>query len=77
MKKVVGESFSCVGPEDGEHPRVYYFMPESGEVRCGYCNELFVRADFYDHLQHEKELLNLSTQESYRQRDERLKKSKT
>ena len=52
-------------------------MPESGEVRCGYCNELFVRADFYDHLQHEKELLNLSTQESYRQRDERLKKSKT
>jgi len=52
-------------------------MPPEGKIRCGYCNELFVNADFDTVMQKEKEILNLSTQESKRQRDERLKKSQS
>ena len=30
---------SCDG--DGEHPRVWYTIPENGEVICGYCDIKF------------------------------------
>ncbi len=77
MHQVSTDTFYCEGPSESGHPRVYYTMPPEGKIRCGYCNELFVNADFDTVMQKEKEILNLSTQESKRQRDERLKKSQS
>ena len=28
---------------DGEHPRVWYSIPEDGYVQCGYCDIMFMR----------------------------------
>ena len=42
MIKVNKKEFYCDGPEDGEHPRVYYIMDDTNEKICMYCNEKFV-----------------------------------
>tara|TARA_Y100001949_G_scaffold176601_1_gene190750 strand:+ start:3233 stop:3433 length:201 start_codon:yes stop_codon:yes gene_type:complete len=34
--------FHCDGPEDGEHPRVYYVMDDTNEKVCMYCNQKYV-----------------------------------
>ena len=73
-RTVSTDTFYCEGPADSQHPRVYYTMPPEGQTRCGYCNELFVNADFHTVMQQEQAVLDLSTQESRRQRQERIKK---
>lgn len=30
----------CMG-EDMDHPKVYYTIPEGGQVVCGYCDIIF------------------------------------
>ena len=30
----------CMG-EDMDHPKVYYTIPEGGEIVCGYCDIVF------------------------------------
>ena len=30
----------CMG-EDMDHPKVYYTIPDGGEVVCGYCDTIF------------------------------------
>ena len=42
MKKIKQKEFYCDGPEDGEHPRVYYVMDDTNEKICMYCNEKFI-----------------------------------
>jgi len=42
MKKIKQKEFYCDGPEDGEHPRVYYIMDDTNEKICMYCNEKFI-----------------------------------
>ena len=42
MIKVNKKEFYCDGPEDGEHPRVYYIMDDTNEKICMYCNEKFI-----------------------------------
>ena len=37
---VDGPGVSCMG-EAGDHPKVYYTIPEDGEVVCGYCDLVF------------------------------------
>ena len=39
---VKGESVSCMG-ELNDHPKVYYFVPEKGFVKCNYCDIKFIR----------------------------------
>jgi len=34
--------------EDGDHPKVYYSIPASGFVVCGYCNIKYMREDLKD-----------------------------
>ena len=29
--------------DSGEHPLVYYTVPEGGEAQCGYCNKKWIR----------------------------------
>ena len=39
--EVDSDRVSCDG--DGEHPRVWYSIPEDGYVQCGYCDIMFMR----------------------------------
>ena len=34
---VDGPGVSCMG-EAGDHPKVYYSVPEEGYVKCNYCD---------------------------------------
>ena len=34
----------CMG-EDMDHPKVYYTIPQGGEVVCGYCDIVFRRRE--------------------------------
>ena len=43
IKYVDTEMVSCTGEPEGDHPKVYYKVPDTGFVVCGYCNVNFTR----------------------------------
>jgi uncharacterized Zn-finger protein len=43
IKYVDTEMVSCTGEPEGDHPKVYYKVPDTGFVVCGYCNVNFMR----------------------------------
>ena len=43
--EVDDDRVSCTGEPEGDHPKVYYSIPENGFAVCGYCNIKFVRKD--------------------------------
>ena len=68
------KTFSC----DNDHPIVWYTFDEDNKVMCGYCSTQFIYEpkDFHTKMLEEKELLDLSMKESFRQRDERIEKAR-
>jgi uncharacterized Zn finger protein (UPF0148 family) len=68
------ETFSCAN----DHPIVWYRFDKNGKIMCGYCATQFIYEpkDFHTKMVEEKEILNLSMKESFRQRDERIEKEK-
>ena len=68
------ETFSC----DDDHPIVWYTFDKDGKAMCEYCATHFVYEpkDFHTKMREEKEILDLSMKESFRQRDERIQKEK-
>ena len=68
------ETFSCAD----DHPIVYYTFDKDGKAMCEYCATHFVYEpkDFHTKMREEKEILDLSMKESFRQRDERIQKEK-
>ena len=68
------KTFSC----DNDHPIVWYTVDENNKGVCEYCYTKFLYKpkDFHTKMLEEKELLNLSMKESFRQRDERIEKAK-
>ena len=73
-KIISTKTFSC----DNDHPIVWYTFDEDNKVMCGYCSTQFVYEpkDFHTKMLEEKELLDMSMKESFRQRDERKEKLK-
>ena len=73
-KIISTKTFSC----DNDHPIVWYTFDEDNKVMCGYCSTQFVfePKDFHTKMLEEKELLDMSMKESFRQRDERIEKLK-
>ena len=73
-KIISTKTFSC----DNAHPIVWYTFDEDNKVMCGYCSTQFVYEpkDFHTKMLEEKELLDMSMKESFRQRDERIEKLK-
>ena len=69
------KTFSCAD----DHPIVYYTFDKNNKAMCEYCATQFVYEpkDFHTKAQEEKELLDMSMKESFRQRDERIEKEKT
>ena len=67
-------TFSC----ENDHPIVWYTVDDENKAMCEYCATHFVYEpkDFYTKAQEEKELLDMSMKESFRQRDERIEKEK-
>jgi hypothetical protein len=74
-KVIHTRTFSCAD----DHPIVYYAFDDNNRAMCEYCAAQFVYEpkDFYDKAQEEKEILDMSMKESFRQRDERIEKEKT
>jgi uncharacterized Zn-finger protein len=83
-KIIYTKTFYCDGSKDDheQHPRVYYTFDnkvdstdktDKGYVVCEYCYAEFIykEKDFYDKVQEEKELLDMSMKESIRQKEER------
>ena len=68
------KTFSC----DNDHPIVWYTVDENNKGVCEYCYTKFLYKpkDFHTKMLEEKELLDLSMKESFRQRDERIEKAK-
>ena len=68
------KTFSC----ENDHPIVWYTVDENNKGVCEYCYTKFLYKpkDFHTKMLEEKELLNLSMKESFRQRDERIEKEK-
>ena len=68
------KKFSCAN----DHPIVWYTVDENNKGVCEYCYTKFLYKpkDFHTKMLEEKELLNLSMKESFRQRDERIEKAK-
>ena len=68
------EVFSCAN----DHPIVWYTFDETNKAMCEYCATHFVYEpkDFHTKMLEEKELLDMSMKESFRQRDERIEKEK-
>ena len=68
------KKFSCAN----DHPIVWYTFDEDNKVMCGYCSTQFIYEpkDFHTKMLEEKELLDLSMKESFRQRDERIEKAR-
>jgi len=68
------KTFSCAD----DHPIVWYTFDENNKAMCEYCATQFVYKpkDFYDKIQEEKELLDMSMKESKRQKDERTPSEK-
>ena len=58
---------------DDDHPIVYYVVDKNNEGMCEYCSTKFIykEKDFYDKVQEEKELLDMSMKESKKQKEER------
>ena len=73
-KIIHDKTFSC----DNDHPIVWYTFAEDNKVMCGYCSTQFIYEpkDFHTKMMEEKELLDLSMKESFRQRDERIEKAR-
>ena len=73
-KIISTKTFSC----DNDHPIVWYTFDEDNKVMSGYCSTQFVYdpKDFHTKMLEEKELLDMSMKESFRQRDERIEKLK-
>ena len=74
FKVIHTKTFSC----DNDHPIVWYTVDENNKGVCEYCYTKFLYKpkDFHTKMLEEKELLNLSMKESFRQRDERIEKAK-
>ena len=74
-KVISTRTFSCAD----DHPIVYYTFNDNNKAMCEYCATQFVYEpkDFHDKMVEEKELLDMSMKESFRQRDERIEKEKT
>ena len=83
------KTFYCDGSGDefDQHPRVYYTFDnkvdstdktDKGYVVCEYCSTKFIykEKDYYDRVQEEKELLDMSMKESKKQKDERTPSEK-
>ena len=68
------KTFSCAN----DHPIVWYRFGKDGKIMCEYCATHFVYEpkDFHTKMLEEKELLDMSMKESFRQRDERIEKEK-
>ena len=58
---------------DDDPPIVWYTFDETNKAICGYCATQFVYEpkDFYDKIQEEKNLLDMSMKESIKQKEER------
>ena len=69
------KTFSC----DDDHPIVWYTVDDENKAVCQYCYTKFLYEpkDFHTKMLEEKEILDLSMKESFRQRDERIEKEKT
>jgi hypothetical protein len=63
------KTFHC----DDDHPIVWYTFDKNNKAMCEYCATQFVYEpkDFYDKVQEEKNLLDISMKESIRQKEER------
>ena len=63
------KAFSCAD----DHPIVYYTVDENNEAVCEYCATQFVYdpKDFYTKMLEEKEQLDTSMEEAFRQKKER------
>jgi len=74
-KVIHTRTFSCAD----DHPIVYYTFDKDNKAMCEYCATHFVYEpkDFHTKMLEEKELLDMSMKESFRQRDERIEKEKT
>ena len=74
QKIIHTKTFSCAD----DHPIVWYTFDENNKAMCEYCATQFVYEpkDFYDKVQEEKELLDMSMKESKRQKDERTPSEK-
>ena len=83
-KVIHTKTFYCDGSQDDyeQHPRVYYTFDnkvdstdktDKGYVVCEYCYAEFIykEKDFYEKVQEEKDLLDMSMKESTRQKEER------
>ena len=68
------KTFSC----DNDHPIVWYTVDENNKGVCEYCYTKFLYKpkDFHTKMLEEKEILDLSMKESFRQRDERIEKAR-
>ena len=69
LKIIHTKEFYCAN----DHPIVWYTFDENNKAMCEYCATQFVYEpkDFYDKVQEEKELLDMSMKESIRQKEER------
>lgn len=70
------KKFSCAN----DHPIVWYMVDDENKAVCEYCYTKFLyepKEDFHTKMLEEKELLDISMKESFRQRDERIEKEKT
>ena len=74
LKIIHTKTFHC----DDDHPIVWYTFDENNKAMCEYCATQFVYEpkDFYDKIQEEKKLLDMSMKESKRQKDERTPSEK-
>ena len=75
-KVIHTKKFSCAN----DHPIVWYTFDDNNKAMCEYCATQFVyepKEDFHTKMLEEKEILDLSMKESFRQRDERIEKEKT
>ena len=68
------KTFSC----DNDTAIVWYRVDENNKGVCEYCYTKFLYKpkDFHTKMLEEKELLDLSMKESFRQRDERIEKAR-
>ena len=69
IKIIHTKTFYC----DDDHPIVWYTFDKNNKAMCEYCATQFVYEsnDFYNKVQEEKNLLDMSMKESIRQKEER------
>ena len=73
-KIIYTKEFYC----DDDHPIVYYVVDENNKGMCEYWGAKFIyeEKDFYNKMQEEKALLDMSMKESKKQKDERTPSEK-